>query len=152
MTIVPADLSDPATVRLIETHVARAWAETARGSAHALDIDAFRKPGIDLWSLRDDDGAVLGVVALKRLSATHGEIKSMYVDETRRGAGAGSALVAHLIGEGRRLGLTRLSLETGSWPYFAPARALYAKHGFVECGPFEGYADDPNSVFMTLEL
>jgi putative acetyltransferase len=46
----------------------------------------------------------------------------------------------------------RLSLGTGSWPYFAPARALYARHGFVECAPFGDYREDPNSVFMTLEL
>jgi putative acetyltransferase len=52
----------------------------------------------------------------------------------------------------RGRGMTRLSLETGSWAYFAPARALYARHGFVECGPFEGYREDPNSVFMTREL
>ncbi len=35
---------------------------------------------------------------------------------------------------------------------FAPARALYAKAGFVECGPFEGYTLDPNSVYMTKVL
>ena len=46
----------------------------------------------------------------------------------------------------------RLSLETGSWDYFRPARALYARHGFVECLPFADYAPDPNSVFMSLEL
>ena len=35
---------------------------------------------------------------------------------------------------------------------FAPARALYAGFGFVECEPFAGYRHDPNSVFMTLDL
>jgi putative acetyltransferase len=48
--------------------------------------------------------------------------------------------------------MSRLSLETGSWAYFAPARALYARHGFVECAPYGAYKLDPNSVFMTLEL
>jgi putative acetyltransferase len=52
----------------------------------------------------------------------------------------------------RARGMRRLSLETGSWPYFQPARALYARHGFVEGGPFGEYRQDPNSVFMTLEL
>jgi uncharacterized protein YjiS (DUF1127 family) len=41
---------------------------------------------------------------------------------------------------------------TGSSDAFAPARALYARFGFVPCGPFANYAPDPNSVFMTLEL
>jgi putative acetyltransferase len=35
---------------------------------------------------------------------------------------------------------------------FAPARALYARFGFVECAPFGDYRLDPNSVFMTFEL
>jgi putative acetyltransferase len=48
--------------------------------------------------------------------------------------------------------MSRLSLETGSWAYFAPARALYARHGFVECALFGEYREDPNSVFMSLSL
>jgi putative acetyltransferase len=48
--------------------------------------------------------------------------------------------------------MSRLSLETGSWEYFRPARSLYRKHGFVECPPFGDYVLDPNSVFMTLDL
>ena len=48
--------------------------------------------------------------------------------------------------------MSRLSLETGSWGYFGPARALYRKHGFVDCAPFGDYVADPNSVFMSLDL
>jgi putative acetyltransferase len=50
------------------------------------------------------------------------------------------------------MGLSRLSLETGSWPYFSAAREFYGRHGFVECPPFGSYLPDPNSVFMTLDL
>jgi putative acetyltransferase len=57
-----------------------------------------------------------------------------------------------LIHVARAGGATRLSLETGAWPYFAPARAFYARHGFVPCGPFAEYPQDPNSVFMALDL
>ena len=42
-----------------------------------------------------------------------------------------------------------LSLETGSQDFFAPARALYAAHGFVPCPPFGHYVDDPNSTYLT---
>ncbi len=52
----------------------------------------------------------------------------------------------------KRIYKTRLSLETGAWPYFAPARGFYQRHGFVECAPFGNYVADPNSVFMTLQL
>jgi len=33
-----------------------------------------------------------------------------------------------------------------------PARALYRRNGFEVCGPFNGYTDDPNSVYMTREI
>jgi putative acetyltransferase len=49
-------------------------------------------------------------------------------------------------------GLSRLSLETGSWPYFDPARALYARFGFKPCEPFGDYRPDPNSVFLSIRL
>jgi putative acetyltransferase len=61
-------------------------------------------------------------------------------------------MLRHILEAARADGLARLSLETGSWAYFEPARALYASRGFVECSPFGEYAPDPNSVFMTLEL
>jgi putative acetyltransferase len=61
-------------------------------------------------------------------------------------------MLTHIIGAARRQGMTRLSLETGSWDYFLPARALYRRHGFIECGPFGKYVADVNSIFMTLEL
>lgn len=64
----------------------------------------------------------------------------------------GGAVLRRIVAAARAEGLSRLSLETGSWAYFAPARALYARHGFAECPPFAPYAPDPNSVFMTLDL
>ena len=76
----------------------------------------------------------------------------MHTEQAYRRNGVASALLGYIIAEVRQMGLQRLSLETGSWPYFAPARALYSRHGFVECPPFGSYVADPNSVFMTLEL
>jgi putative acetyltransferase len=151
MRIVEGGLDDPRVAALLGAHVTRARAETARGSAHALDLDALRAAEITVWCAWEGD-QVVGVGALKRLSADHGEVKSMYTAEAARGRGVGSALLRRIIEAARARGMTRLSLETGSWPYFLPARALYARHGFAECGPFGEYCGDPNSVFMTLEL
>jgi putative acetyltransferase len=50
------------------------------------------------------------------------------------------------------LGFTRLSLETGSAEFFAPARRLYEKFGFEYCEPFADYRPDPLSVFLTRTL
>jgi len=148
MHIIEGGLEDPRVVALLHTHVTRARAETARGSAHALDLAGLRAPEVTFWSVWEGD-TVLGVGALKRLSADHGEIKSMHTAEAARGRGVGSAMLGQIMTAARERGMSRLSLETGSWPYFAPARALYARHGFVECGPFGEYRMDRNSVFMT---
>jgi putative acetyltransferase len=151
MRIVRGDFGDPRVVALLDTHVTTASAATAHGSAHALDLLALQSPDIAFWTIWEAD-TLLGCGALKRLSAAHGELKSMHTAKAARRRGAGSAMLAHLIAEARGTGLSRLSLETGSWDFFIPARAMYAQHGFVECEPFEGYRPDPNSVFMTLEL
>lgn len=76
----------------------------------------------------------------------------MHTEQLRRRRGTGSAMLRHIIAIARRMGLRRLSLETGSWQYFDAARAFYKSHGFIECPPFGRYIPDPNSAFMTLEL
>ena len=76
----------------------------------------------------------------------------MHTAQTARRKGVGSAMLSHIVAVARQLGLARLSLETGSWLYFEPARTLYRRHRFVECPPFGDYIVDPNSIFMTLEL
>ena len=136
---------------LLARHFTSAQAETAPGSAHALDASGLKSRDVHFWCAWDDE-AVVGIGALKRLSESHGEIKSMHTEQAYRRKGVGSAMLDHIIAEARKMGLSRLSLETGSWPYFAPARELYSRRGFVECPPFGSYVADPNSVFMTLEL
>ena len=151
MRIVSGGLDDPRVIALLETHLATARAETAPGSAHALDLSGLKAPGIRLWTVWDGQ-ALLGTGALKRLSADHGEVKSMHTAEAARRRGAGSIMLRHIIARARDEGLARLSLETGAWDFFRPAHAFYRAHGFVECGPFGDYVLDPNSVFMSLDL
>jgi putative acetyltransferase len=151
MKITEGGLDDPQVQTLLVLHLNAARAETAPGSAHALDLTGLKSPDIRFWSAWDGDG-VIAVGALKRLSESHGEIKSMYTAQSHRRKGVGSAMLRRIIATARQMGLSRLSLETGSWPYFDPARELYRRHGFVECAAFGGYVPDPNSVFMALEL
>jgi putative acetyltransferase len=126
---------------LLEHHVATARAETARGSAHALNLAGLQSPDIRFWCVRDGEG-LLGVGALRALTARHGEIKSMHTAERARRRGVGRLLVNHIIDEARAMGMTRLSLETGSWDYFVPARSLYKSLGFAACPPFGDYRED----------
>ena len=69
-----------------------------------------------------------------------------------RRKGVARAMLEHIIAEARKRRHTRLSLETGAPSAFEPARRLYASFGFVYCGPFGDYIDDPYSVFMSISL
>ncbi len=151
MRIVDGGLDDPRVQALLAHHYITARAQTARGSAHALDLSGLKSQDIQFWAAWEGE-SVVGIGALKRLSPSHGEVKSMHTAASHRRRGVASAMLGHIIHAARELGLSRLSLETGSWPYFDPARELYRRHGFVECPPFGSYALDPHSVFMTLEL
>jgi putative acetyltransferase len=151
MQIRIGDTSDPRVIALLDHHVAAARAQTAPGSDHALDLAGLRASDVVFWTGWDDE-TLVATGALKTLSADHGEVKSMHTLQAARRRGFGASMLGHIIAEGRARALTRLSLETGSWDYFKPAHALYRAHGFVACGPFEGYVEDPNSLFLTLDL
>ena len=151
MRIIAGDLKNPHVRALLEHHVATARAETARGSAHALDVESLKASDVSFWAAWEGD-ALLAVGALKRLSNDHGEVKSMHTAKASRRRGVGTAMLLHIVEAARAMGLSRLSLETGSWPYFLPAHRFYKRHGFLECPPFGEYIPDPNSVFMTLDL
>lgn len=155
LRIAAGDFADPRVVALLTYHVSTARAATGAGSAHALDVTGLQTPDIEFWAAWEGEGAsarLLGIAALRRLNDQQGEVKSMHTAAEARRQGAGRALVQHIVSSARAHGLTRLSLETGSWPYFAPARAFYASLGFAPCGPFGDYQPDPNSVFMSLDL
>ena len=141
-------LDDPRVVALLMHHLTTARAHTAPGSAYALDLSGLKAPEIRFFAAWEGE-TLLGTGAFKRLSPTHGEVKSMHTAEAARRRGLGAQMLNHLITTARADGLTRISLETGSWDYFAPARALYAAHGFEVCAPFGDYVPDRNSVFMT---
>jgi putative acetyltransferase len=117
-------------------------------SVHALDLDGLRGPDVTFWSVWVK-GEIAGCGALKRLDSDHGELKSMRVADAFLRRGIGRALLEHLLSEARARGFKRVWLETGSSEPFIPALRLYESAGFVRCGPFNGYVDDPFSVFMT---
>ena len=120
-------------------------------SVHALDLDALRHPSVTFWTAWSGTD-LLGCGALKELNATHGEVKSMRTASTHRRTGVARALLQRILTEARDRSYSRLSLETGSQPEFLPARRLYESFGFTYCSPFEGYVEDPNSVFMTCRI
>lgn len=149
MDIREDDLSSADARGLLATHLAYCRTTSPPESTHALDLDALRAPHVTCWTAWRDEG-IAGVGALAEIAPGHGEIKSMHTAAAHRRAGVADAIVAHILDVARDRGYARVSLETGSQDAFAPARALYARHGFSYCDPFGSYVLDPNSVFMTL--
>jgi len=149
--IAPDDPRSADVRALLEAHLTLMRATSPPEDVHALDVDGLCVPSISFFAYRDGE-QLLAVGALKQLDAEHGELKSMHTSAAARGRGIGATMVEHLLATARERGLRRVSLETGSMDAFLPARRLYARFGFVECGPFGDYSPSPNSTFMTLEL
>ncbi|MEU4834880.1 GNAT family N-acetyltransferase [Streptosporangium sp. NPDC023615] len=120
MKIIVDDLSGPEIAGFLDEHVREMRSITPPESKHALDLDALRRPEITFWSVLDD-GDLVGCGAIKRLDAEHAEVKSMRTAPSRKRSGTASLLLEHIISEARRMGLARLSLETGAAGFFLPA-------------------------------
>jgi putative acetyltransferase len=142
------DLTGSEIIRLLREHLQGVAQHSPPESIHALDLDGLRRPEITFWSVWHD-GELMGCGALKELDRRHGEIKSMRTSAAHLRKGVAARLMQHILEEAERRGYERVSLETGSMEGFAPARRLYARFGFVMCGPFADYVEDPNSAFMT---
>lgn len=136
---------------LFERHSAEMHADTPPESIHMMTRADLEAPGIWFFVMREE-GEPVAMGAFKRIDKEHAEIKSMHVLAEVRGRGLSRRMLDHLIDAARAEGFSRVSLETGVQPTFIAARALYANAGFVECPPFDGYWDDPNSIFMTKTL
>lgn len=145
------DLSGCEIRALIDLHLEGMRACSPICSVHAMPVERLREEDVTFWSAWDGD-RLAGCGALKALGPDHGELKSMRTAPDFLRRGVGERMLLHLIEEARRRSYTRLSLETGTSPPFAPAESLYRKHGFAPCGPFGDYRDDRFSLFMTRAL
>jgi putative acetyltransferase len=145
------DLQGPEIYALLQEHLRTLSLLSPPESCHALDINALRSPDITFWTAWDG-AQLLGCGALKQLDAEHAELKSMRTDAAHLQKGVAQALLTHILTVAKQRNIKRLSLETGPMEAFAPARNLYAKNGFTDCGPFADYTLDPFSVFMTKVL
>jgi putative acetyltransferase len=151
LTLSRADLADPRFAAFLQAHLDETEPTAPVESRHALDLTGLAAPHIRVWVAHDGDDLV-GSCALAVVEEGHEELKSMRTDPARRGQGIGTFVLEGLIADASSRGVTRVSLETGSMDFFAPARSFYARAGFVPCGPFGSYVEDPYSVFMTLSL
>jgi ribosomal protein S18 acetylase RimI-like enzyme len=95
------------------------------------------------------DGEPAGCVALRPLETGAAEVKRLYVRDRCRGRGIGRLLATELIAAARRLGYSKLRLDTV--PSMATAQALYRSLGFRE---IDAYTVNPipGARFFELEL
>jgi putative acetyltransferase len=151
MRIEPDDLSRQPVLALLEEHLRNMYELSPPDQVFAFDAGKLKAPDVSFWTAWSGE-MLLGCAALKQLSATEGEIKSMRTPSALRRTGAGRALLDHIIGVARSRGYRVLYLETGSHPGFVAAQTLYRSVGFERCGPFGSYRENGNSVFMSLCL
>jgi putative acetyltransferase len=145
------DLTGKEIADLLREHLENMHEISPPESVHALDLEALRSPDITFWTAWDGD-ELLGCGALKELDLRSGEVKSMRTAKAHRRKGIAARILEHIIQKAERRAYDCLYLETGSFPEFEPARALYTRYGFEYRGPFGDYMDDPNSVFMAKTL
>jgi putative acetyltransferase len=116
---------------------------------YLLDVEALAAPEVRFFVAYLDDQAA-GCAALRRLDEQSAEVKRMYVRPTARGRGIGAILLAALEREARAQGLSALYLETGALQ--TEALGLFEGSGFIRCGVFGEYRDDPRSLFYKKAL
>lgn len=151
MRIEIDDVSRPEVIALLEEHLRNMHELSPPDQVFAFDASRLRSPDVSFWTAWRD-GTLLGCAALKELSPTQGEVKSMRTPARMRHQGAGRALLNHILHVSRERDYQELFLETGRHPAFMPAQTLYRSVGFIECGPFGSYNENGNSVFMSLQL
>jgi GNAT superfamily N-acetyltransferase len=90
----------------------------------------------EAWVLADTDGAVLGFAVAERRSSPGAEILWMAVASTRRGAGAGTILLNHVIDELQAEGVAVVEVKTldASVDYkpYEATRGFWEARGFVQ--------------------
>ena len=145
---IEGNFDNPEVNELLKKHFIELRSASPEGSAHVLDISGLKVPSIKFWSLWEKS-QLIGCGALKFLDENHGEFKSIRVHDNFRGKGYGIKIINHLINEAKNLKIQKLSIETGSGDFFAPARKLFDSCGFEPCPPFAHYKEDINSLYLT---
>lgn len=147
--IEPADPTAPAPRALLAASATLMEELFDPEDNHYLSPEELARDGIHFFVVRGDDDDVLGTIALAEKDG-YGEVKALFVDQDGRGKGLAKALLAHIEGVARDLGLAWLRLETGDRLY--SAINFYRKAGFTTCGPFGDYEANGSSVFLEKHL
>ncbi|WIV61530.1 GNAT family N-acetyltransferase [Amycolatopsis nalaikhensis] len=131
--IDPVSWDDPDAVRLRDAQRTELDARYGTDNHEPGEVPTADTVPVFLVA-RDADGTAIGCGGLRLLEPGSGEIKRMYVAPSSRGTGVATALLRALEDHARRLGLTRLLLETGTGQ--PDAIRFYQREGYE---PIEAY-------------
>lgn len=102
--------------------------------ADLRDIEgAYLRPGGMFDVLVSPSGEIVGTIGLYPVSKTTCELRKMYLAKPVRGDGHGRRLLDHALARAKKLGFTRVTLETAE--VLKMAVALYERHGFKPYTP-----------------
>lgn len=145
------NLESPVATTLIQALNAELSARYPEEGATHFQLDAAEvAEGHGAFLVAYDGDQPVGCGAIRRLKDGGGELKRMYVVPEYRSRGVGRSLLAALEAEGRRLGVTRILLETGVRQ--SAAQALYTRAGFEKIAAYGEYIHSPLSLCMAKRL
>lgn len=138
LTIAPEDADSADARRCLDAYIAE-LAERFEGGFEGSSFGtADMTPPAGWLLLARLDGEAVGCGALKRLDATTGEIKRVWVSPAARGLGIAARLMDRLESLAGEIGCTRVFLDTNKT--LTEAQAMYRKRGYRE---IERYNDNP---------
>lgn len=146
--VTRGDPRDPEAAALLRESHAMMTRRFPAEANHYLSVDALCGPDITFF-VANRANTTVGTGALAD-RGSYGEIKSIFVAPIARGAGVGAAMVRAIEAEAYARSLTCLRLETGTG--LNAAIQLYRRAGYSIRGPFNGYRDNPLSIFMEKPL
>jgi GNAT superfamily N-acetyltransferase len=154
------------TIRLTSPQSDSGWREARRlieEYAASLNVDlSFQNFGHELehlaieygpprgsFLLAQQNGVHVGCVGVRQFSGDTGEVKRLYIASAARGLGAGRLLAEGIVAAAKRLGYTRLLLDT--LPPMKEAQALYVSLGFKPIAAYR-FNPVPGTAFLELHL
>jgi GNAT superfamily N-acetyltransferase len=149
LEFIATPLDAPASLELIAAVQQEYVVRYGGPDVTELAVAEFAPPQ-GIFVIGRDAGQPVACGGVRLVEATVGELKRMYVVPAARRRGVARALLAHLELEARKLGATRLRLETGLRQ--PEAIALYASAGYADAEAFGHYAGAPLARHLAKNL
>lgn len=125
-----------------------------RPESNADYLEAARSK--ETWTVRDHEGAVVGLTLVDRHFPHVAELHLMVVDRAHHGQGVGTAMVQALEEDGMQRGVRLLQVKTlgASHPDegYARTRHFYERVGFLPLEETDLWGDDTPCLFMVKPL